>query len=110
MCHLGLVFVCVVIDFCDIRLCLGLDGDQSVFYLCEYFFLLNDSALEFTDKFPNPLVLRLIYNVHGLEVVRLVLSEHLTLAAGRLTTVFTEIVETDSVLCTFLCLLAALEY
>lgn len=107
--HFIFVLLCVLIDFCNVGLCLSLYGDEFVLYLGEYFFLLDDPAFEFAYEFSNSLILCLIDYVHWLEKVRMMLSEHLTLAAGRLTAVLTEIIKAYSMFPTFLNLFTALE-
>ena len=81
-CHFISVFLCELIHFSNLCLCVSFDSDKVVLYLGEQLFLLQSLDLEGGEKLANAVVFLLVNASDRFEVVGLVVTEHLALAAG----------------------------
>ena len=81
-CHFISIFLCELIHFSNLCLCVGFDGNKVVLNLSQQLFLLQSLDFEGCEKLSNAVVFLLVYTCDGFEVVGLVVSEHLALAAG----------------------------
>ena len=81
-CHFIPVFLCELIHFSNLCLCVGLDSDKVVLYLGQQLFFFQSLDLKGGEKLANAVVFLLIYASDRFEVVGLVVSEHLALTAG----------------------------
>ena len=81
-CHFISIFLCELIHFSNLCLCVGFDGDKVVLNLGQQLLFFKSLDLEGSEKLPNAVVFLLVYTSDGFKVVGLVVSEHLALAAG----------------------------
>lgn len=99
----------IVFNFLDVHLCVFLDVDEVIFDELEVVFCSEEVSFEGAQQIADPGVFILVDQGHRLEVVLLVLPEHLALATGRPLTVFAVVVQTHSVLRTTPCLLLVIQ-
>ncbi len=80
--HFAFAFVSVVLYFSKVGLGLGLYGNEPILNLSENLLFEGNPSFELGDELANLMVLGLVEEGDGLEMVGLMFSKHLALAAG----------------------------